>query len=193
MAACNAPSKMASLQTDFHLALDTEFTNLDEPELLSLALSHVEGPAVPSLYLELDLTGSTGTTLLPRCNEFVRQTVLPQFGIIPQKVGSYAEMSATLEAWLRRWLPLGGYVSYDSSIDMRLLEKLWQEEGSKAPPSYEWGLLLPSNLSILNEDETSKVAREQCWKTFKSEHGVGMHHALADAHALACAFRAQSH
>ncbi len=177
------------------LFLDTEYTAHEQPQLLSMALvqptagSASQPEPLRELYLELDLKSGEGAALAQRCNEFVCQEVLPQFARLPFVVHSKAEMAERLARWFEGWAPQDVFVSYDWSVDMAFLEDLLEQASA-----YHKGLprVHPVNLAILNGDDAAERARCDSWRQSMSANGVGRHHALADARALAAAYRSQS-
>ncbi len=181
-----------SMPEALHFALDTEYTSHESPRLLSLALSPVNDRSAAvegsELYVELDLTTPEGAFALSLCNPFVQAQVLPQLRKTGSVCPTWLEMGRAVTAWLQTQLKgQPCYVSYDWSTDMLLFEQLILSSEHPELLQRIW----PSNLAILNEDPDAGAARELAWAESQRCLGVGRHHALADARALARAFQSQ--
>lgn len=165
------------------LFLDTEYTDHVAPELLALALVSMSGD---EYYCELRLDDPLAQERLARCNDFVRATVLPQFGRLPSCRNSLAGLGADLPSWIARLAGQRMHVCYDWSVDFDLMEALLQSHG--AVPVLR--RLEPCNLSILNTEPHAEAAREAAYAHLRTR-GLEQHHALADAWALRAAYIAQ--
>ena len=152
---------MSSVHILMRVFIDTEFTNLQDRELISLALVAENGA---------EFYGESSDFDRSRCSEFVRETVLPQLGSPAGRAMPLAQLRAAVAGWLRR-IPVRDRLTlcYDNDVDLRLLESLigplpkgWQAENI-------WTRLNSAGL-----------------EAFFAEHGH-QHHALWDARAnLAC-------
>ena len=152
---------MSSVHILMRVFIDTEFTNLQDHELISLALLAENGAEFYGESSEFDPS---------RCSEFVRETVLPQLGCPAGRAMPLAQLRTEAMAWLLR-IPGRAHpiLCYDNDVDLRLLESLigslpkgWQAENI-------WTRLNSAGL-----------------EAFFAEHGH-QHHALWDARAnLAC-------
>ena len=70
--------------------LDTEFTDLLNPELLSLGLATLDGR---EFYAELDLTTDSGKARVKASSDFVRYGgILDFWGLVPDATGTEWEM-----------------------------------------------------------------------------------------------------
>lgn len=69
--------------------IDTEFTYLMNPELLSLGLVTMDGR---ELYVELDLYTDIGKARVKSSGDFVRDGVLDMWGLVPGAAGTELEM-----------------------------------------------------------------------------------------------------
>jgi len=156
--------------------IDTEFTDLDAPELLSVGIVTDTGR---ELYLEL-LDGD----LRRRASDFASETVLMMFGAIPgASAESYLELARRASDFL---LGLGAPVQlvFDYVTDRELLEHAmrraprWSE--LEARLSWEFA---PAEVY---RTDIGMVAMEEVWCQEEAV-GLGRHHALSDARALRAA------
>lgn len=154
--------------------LDCEFTNIEEPELLSVGLISEDGR---ECYVELFDEG-----LRQRSNEFVLAQVLPLFGRVPDsRADDYQDLSGRLE----RFLLATGEVEllYDYKSDRELLQQALER-------AHRWRELKPRvswrNVAIETCDDISKDAMEEVFSAAE-KIGLGRHHALVDARALRAA------
>lgn len=165
------------------LFLDCEFTDLTRSRLLSLALVAND---TSELYLEL-----TDPALHRRAGTFTRDTVLPQFGLVPRTVDSEAALGQALAEWLEEqgYVTGGGQpgvdVAYDYHTDFDLLERALRK-------AERWNLLSaqlrPTHVAYLLGEPDSDAAMEASWRESFAAQGIDRHHALADARALRAAF-----
>jgi hypothetical protein len=160
--------------------LDTEFTNLETPSLLSLALVADDGR---EHYVELDMNERANAgQAMEQASDFVRSTVLPMWSRVPCAAATYAEMARRTSAWLAALGPVE--VLYDYSVDFELLERLLSVEEPGARPRLE-----PVHVGYLLDDADGKLAAARSLGLSTSQ-GLGEHHALADARALRARFHA---
>ena len=76
--------------------LDTEFTDLQNPKLLSIGLVALNGA---EHYVELDLTSEVGKTRVKQSSDFVREVMLDFWGVVPGAGCTECEMGRrTVEA-----------------------------------------------------------------------------------------------
>lgn len=153
--------------------LDTEFTDLVRPDLISLALVSEDGR---EFYAER--TDYTAT----RCTEFVRETVLPLLGRVPGASCTDKELTERVRAWLKE-LPEPAIIIYDFATDWHLLAvTMLGRPHSKPPGNFATPLFLDSHAISHPVFETaSNAVFSQDWPP---------HHALADARALMAGYRA---
>lgn len=176
------------------LFLDCEFTSLEAPELLSLALVPLDGHA-ESLYLELSIESEAFLARKASANTFVRKQVLPQLGqsyFSQVHPSSDAQLGARLASWVCRRLPAEGelHIAYDYHADFDLLERVLRTAG-------KWEqlerLLTPVHVAYLWADPDACAAAHQSWHlatTDDAQPQLRQHHALADARALRQAYLA---
>jgi hypothetical protein len=168
--------------------LDTEFTDLLRPQLLSLGLVSLDGR---ELYAELDLATEMGKARVKSSTDFVRYgDVLTQWGLVPGAIGTEWEMGRRAGEWL---LGLAAEdtskleIAFDSSTDYELLEAAIRESGL-------WDqvreVVLPVNVNAVTGTITGELAAEECFRELgkRSSRGLKRHHALADALALRAAY-----
>ena len=167
--------------------LDTEFTDLLRPQLLSLGL--VTSDLAHEHYTELDLSTDVGKARQKAAGDFASFEVLDQWGAVAAAKATEWEMGRSAGEWLvARAAEAGGRVevAYDYAADMELLEavireaRLWEQVGP---------VIMPVNVDQLTGTIDGELAAEECFREMK-KRGLRRHHALADAHALAHAYRA---
>lgn len=151
--------------------LDTELTSLQAPRLVSMGVAASDGrECYAELPAELELT-----------NDFVRQRVLPQLGIVPARVASSAELGRRIGDWLiaLQWPTIP--VVFDFPLDYDLLEQALRDGG-------RWnrlqGLLVPTQVGYLIRQAEAHQAMVRSWACSLAADGITRHHALADARAL---------
>ena len=102
--------------------LDTEFTDLLSPELLSLGLVTLDGR---EHYGELDLSTETGQARVKASSDFVRHGgVLALWGRVPGAAGTQWEMGRRAGEWLLGLAEESNTrieVAFDYSVDYELL------------------------------------------------------------------------
>lgn len=165
--------------------LDTEFTDLLHPELLSIGLVTLDGR---ELYLELDLNTEAGRARIATSSDFVRYDgVLDMWGRVPGATATEIEMGRRAGEWLLRVAEESGthvQVAFDYSTDYELLEYAIRDSGL-------WDrvrkVVSPVNVGGLTGSPEGEVAADEC---FREQHrrGLARHHALADACALRAAY-----
>lgn len=150
--------------TSTKIFVDTEFTDLWSPELISIGLAAEGGR---SLYIEIaaDPAGTTGWAP-SACSRFVRDVVIPML-----EGGGTAcsrrEASERTVAWLESFAGGVELVS-DSAVDFHLLHDLWATGR------------LPCNLKA-EQVERAGGDGKRCRQ---ASQGLRRHHALDDAIAL---------
>jgi hypothetical protein len=165
--------------------IDTEFTNLTRPELLSLGMVTSDGH---EHYVELDLDDPASAPILGRASDFVRHGgVLEQWGRVAGSAADHAEMGRRTAEWMliqvgRLGQPIR--VAFDYDPDFELLRRLLQGGG-------QWGVVVGNLLRPFNVNETTScfdaaLGADAAYQQLK-RRGLEPHHALADAHALRAA------
>ena len=170
--------------------LDTEFTDLLDPELLSIglvALARQEGPA--EFYVELDLGTAIGQARRNASSDFVRYGVFELWGLVPGATCTQWEMGRRAGEWLLQVAKECGTrveVAYDYATDYELLEYAIRDSGL-------WGLvrevMTPVDVDKVTGTIDGELAAEDCFRSL-SKRGLQRHHALADALALRAAYTA---
>jgi hypothetical protein len=160
--------------------IDTEFTRVAKPELLSLGMVTLDGR---ELYAELDRTHPLGRDVASRASDFVRETVFPQFGLVPGATGTLWEIGRRVGDWLLGLAVESQSrieVAFDSDVDFVLLEQAIRDSGI-------WHrvceCLVPINIDPLTGTITGELAAEESYRA-SLKRGLGRHHSLADAVAL---------
>jgi hypothetical protein len=152
--------------------LDTEFTQLQQPELISVGLVSELGH---EFYAEL--------ADFPRekCSEFVRAEVLPLFGRVEGALCDKSGLTRRLRDW---FLSLGepAIVIFDYDVDWQLLSLAFRFDGGSPPTSIDTPLCL-SGLIVTDPiyQEAFNRSLSEAWPR---------HHALADARAIHAGYRA---
>lgn len=148
-----------------NIFIDTEFTDLLDPRLVSLGLVAETGE---EFYAELPYHKKD-------CSQFVREVALPLLGHDPHAQMTEDELFRRLNDWLRLVKPRsdGLVICYDSAIDWTLLTEALD---GQLPAWCEPRLV---------DDCISELLRYDCHK----QTGLPEHHALNDAKANCYAFR----
>jgi len=144
--------------------LDTEFTDFQSSQLISLAIVGEDGR---EFYAECSNFN------LALCSDFVRDAVLPHLGVVPGRAMPSADVRKQLQAWLAA-VPLKPKpaLCYDYERDLTLVERLL-------------GTALPRGWQV---EDVGKRIDAACRNAYLDQRGV-RHHALHDARANAIAFR----
>ncbi|KWW34113.1 3'-5' exoribonuclease [Cupriavidus metallidurans] len=143
--------------------IDTEFTDFDTCQLISIAVVGEDGR---------EFYGECSDFDRPLCTDFVRGVVLPQLGQFPGRSMPFEELRDELRAWLLA-VPLKPkpVLCYDSGCDLELVTHLL---GGPLPTGWR------------HENVFLKIDAER-FAQYISMHG-GEHHALHDARANRYAF-----
>ena len=164
-----------------HLFLDTEFTDLQHPELLSLGLVTADGA---EHYAELDFDAPASAAVWRRASSFVRENgVQQQWNLIPGATGTAPDMALRTAAWLREQASRLGaplLIGHDYATDYELLERCLRDAG-------QWTsvreLVRPWDITRCTGTFEGHLAADHRYRAL-SPRGLARHHALADAHAL---------
>lgn len=151
--------------------VDTEFTKLDQSAAL-ISIGLVVEKSREELYLEVSPHPS-----LSECSDFVRDTVLPLLGRYPGAECPQDELRSRITNWLQRVRHLDDelYLCFDSEFDERLLRAALE-------PVDNW-----YQFTRISSRDTNNLLRLAYHE--KDKDGRPEHHALHDAHALACSYR----
>lgn len=148
--------------------LDTEFTNFEDCDLISVGLVTTDGREFYAERNDFDRS---------KCSEFVREIVLPKLSTSPAVCGNKTEIGEAMLAWLLQIQdPIE--VCSDHSIDWALFRKLLAESEHDAPLDITWRCI---------SDQIKDLDIERYWTL----HGCDDHHALHDARANKFAFEMQ--
>lgn len=167
--------------------VDTEFTDLLKPQLLSAGLVTESGE---ERYIEIDLQTRVGNELKKRATRFVHEHVLTQFGKRPQDIARQSQMGGRLVEWLLELAESSGErleIVYDYAADAELLEASMRTTAGwrKLEPLVDWSIV-----DYLHEHADAEEAKAISLARTKAGDGLSDHHALADARALRDAFQA---
>jgi hypothetical protein len=164
--------------------LDTEFTDLLHPELLSLGLITLDGR---ELYVELDLTTDVGQARRKVSSDFVFYGILDMWGRVPDAACTELEMGRRTGEWLLQLAEQAGTrveVAFDYDADFELMEYAIRDSGL-------WDrvreVVVPVKVGALTGSPEGEIAAEECFREL-SRRGLSRHHALADANALRAAY-----
>lgn len=111
-------------------------------------------------------------------SEFVRHSVLPQFGLVPGAATSRAEMPYRLTQWLSGLAASDIALNFDFAADYELLRKLMPVNCGGLPR------MAPRHVGFLMDDPAGKAAADAAWLDAEATRGIRRHHALADSLAL---------
>lgn len=165
--------------------LDTEFTDLLNPELLSLGLIALDGR---EHYVELDMATDVGQARRKAASDFVRYDgVLDLWSLLPDAACTECEMGRRTGEWLLQLAEQSGTrveVAFDYSTDYELMEYAIRDSGL-------WDrvreIVIPVNIGALTGSPEGELAAEECFRELR-RRGLSRHHALADAGALRAAY-----
>jgi len=152
--------------------LDTEFTQIQHPELISVGLVSELGH---EFYAEL------ADYPLDKCSDFVRAEVLPLFGRVAGALCAKSELARRLREWFHCLGELA-IVIFDYEVDWELLSLAFRSDGGSIPTSIDTPLCL-SGLIVTDPiyQEAFNRSLSEAWPR---------HHALADARAIHAGYRA---
>jgi hypothetical protein len=154
---------VAATSWDNRYFIDTEFTDFQRCQLISLAVVGENGNEFYGERTDFDLT---------LCSDFVRAVVLPQLGQVEGRAMPFTELREALRAWLAG-IPGDGapVLCYDYETDLNLFRFLLD-----GPLPHGW-----RQENIAGRWDRGRRA------AYFARHG-GEHHALHDARANAYAF-----
>ena len=152
--------------------LDTEFTDFLRPDLISIALVAEDGS---EFYAERT------DYFKDHCSDFVRETVLPLLGGVPDAACTQSELTQRLRDWFEQ-LPEPATIIYDFESDWLLLADAILGRTYKNPPANFGEPLHLGNSSITHPvfERAQNLIYTPDWPP---------HHALADARALMAGYR----
>jgi len=153
--------------------LDTEFTKFNRPDLISIALVGEDGG---EFYAER-------TDYYPEdCNDFVKKTVLPLLGRVPDAACTRPELTNRVREWFAK-LPEPATVIFDYEWDWKLLAVAMLGRPHSKPPGDFAKQLFLGSYTITHPvfERAQNNTYTQDWPP---------HHALADARALMAGYRA---
>jgi len=149
--------------------LDTEFTDLFDPVLISIGMVADSGE---EFYAELPFPES-------RCTAFVREAVLPLLGKIPNAACSHFELRVKILTWLEiiRRTDEEVFICADYQTDI----DLFCDALDYRAPGWLSGALIGADVS------------EMLLNDYFTKSGLPRHHALYDAQANKYAYRPSGH
>ena len=170
--------------------LDTEFTSLLCPQLLSVGMVTLDER---EFYAEIDLNTDLGKHRVNASSDFVRNGgVLGQWGLVPNTTGTEWEIGRRAGEWLLELALEAGKkleIAFDYSDDYDLLEAAIRHSGL-------WDrvrlVTVPVNVNALTGCIAGGLAAEARLRELAEHDGRDLkrHHALADAMALRAAYLA---
>ena len=169
--------------------LDSEFTDLLDPQLLSLGLADLEGR---EFYAELDLDSDIGKARLKASLEFIRYNgVIAPWGLIQGASGTEWEMGRRAGEWVLGLAADVGQkneIAFDYPMDYELLEYAIRDTGLWEKVRE---VVIPRNVQAITGTITGELTAEEGYRSLKVRR-LGRHHALADALALRTAYKANA-
>ena len=170
--------------------LDTEFSDLDEPNLLSIGMMSEDGS---EFYGELELDTDDARDRMRVTSDFVQEVVLPQWGRIPGAACSHQEMGRRAGAWLLELASRHGCIEVlsDCRLDFELLEGALRHAGLHPLMGH---IIKSEVIANVVDSPRGQHALAVSFERIKSSRGLLRHHALADAESLFLAhfeYRAQ--
>ena len=164
--------------------LDTEFTDLFRPELLSLGMVTFDAQ---EHYVELDLAHPASAQILKCVSDFVQDNdVLSQWGKVPGATCTRTQMGLRTVRWLLDQTTRFGQparIAFDFAADYELFELLLRDSG-------QWDLVKDLIHPLDVGEYVSRfdgVLGAAVGYQFAGRRGLERHHALADAYALLAA------
>ena len=165
--------------------LDTEFTDLLHPELLSLGLVTVDG--LNEHYVELDLSTDIGKARVKASGELVRGGVFDRWGLVPGATCTEWEMGRRTGEWLLALAEKSETrveVAFDYSTDYELMQYAIRDSGL-------WDrvreVVIPVNVNSITGTIEGELASEASYRA-TGKRCLKRHHSLADALALRNAY-----
>ncbi|WP_083417783.1 3'-5' exoribonuclease [Burkholderia contaminans] len=142
--------------------IDTEFTDFDQRQLISLAIVGENGHEFYGECVDFDES---------LCSDFVRANVLPQLGKFAGRVMPFKQLCEVLRNWFKD-IPVAGrpVLCYDLAADIDLLQEML---GGRHPDG--WAI-----------EDIEALLDPRRRRAYFARHG-GEHHALHDARANAYA------
>jgi hypothetical protein len=162
---------------------DTEFTDVLDPELISIALVAEDGREI---YLERKDIATDA------CSDFVHEYVLPSLEGRPEISAGLPEIGNRLAAWVAK-LAVPVAIGCDAEFDWMLLnESFVRRDGSSIRPANlltRVSLTYPS-LDFWASEEEERVARKfhEAVDEYHERTRAPRHHALHDARAWRAAW-----
>lgn len=155
--------------------LDTEFTTFVYADLISLSLVSEDGQEFYAERTDYDRKA---------CTDFVRVTVQPLLGRVPDAACNRMQMTERVRDWFQQ-LPEPATVIYDYAGDWDLLIKIIQGRPSAyLEPPANFG----EEIELARSTTTHPVFAKAAMATYSDRWPP--HHALADARALMAGYRA---
>ena len=114
-------------------------------------------------------------------SEFVYDTVVTQFGLMPARAKTKTELGRLVGEWLVALGESSLLICYDYSADMELLERALTDAGF-------WdrlkSVIVSQHVGYLIGEQLVERAMDASWRASLAADGIDRHHALADARAL---------
>jgi len=169
--------------------LDTAFTDLAQPKLLSLGFVTFDGY---EHYVELDLDDPASAATLRNASDFVRHCgVLAQWDLVPGSTGTAClpEMGQRAADWLQGQATRFGQpaqVAFDDVVDIELLVSPLRDTGQPDPTDPMRELARPVSVEGRLAHFDSRFCADAVYEHLR-KRGLRALHALPDAHALPAA------
>lgn len=164
--------------------LNTKFTDVLKPELVSLGLVTLDGL---EHYVELDLKSEPGREGGAYGTSVPHGIVLDLQGAVPDSACTVWDMSRRTGEWVLQLVNRSGAqvdVAYDYGLDFTLFETAVRNSGL-------WDqvreAICPVNIDYISGTIDGGLAAEACYRSLRGR-GLCRQHALADALALRAAY-----
>lgn len=176
------PERLTDVTLTF---LDSEFTDLLNPQLLSLGIVTLD--ARDEHYVELDLNSDTAMARLEASGNFVCVGMLDMWGLVPGASCTALEMGRRTGEWLRRIADMSRSrveVAFDYSTNYELMERairgaeLWDQVSE---------IVVPVDVSAITCTIEGELAAQASYGE-TAKRGLKRHHSLAGALALRVAY-----
>jgi len=160
---------------------DTEFTDLDEPNLLSVGMVSSDGD---EFYGELDLELDDTRDRMRVVSDFVLHgPVLAQWGLVPGAACSHLELGVRAAAWLWDLAAANSRIELlsDCLLDFELLKGALRHANEYRTLRC---VFTPLTIADVVDSPSGQRAQAEEFERIARTRGLMQHHALADALAL---------
>ena len=183
----SGPNPQEVSQLNHLVSLDTAFTDVAQPKLLSLGFVTFDGY---EQYVELDLDDPASAATLTNASDFVRHYgVLAQWGLVPGSTSCLPEMGQRAADWLLGQATRFGQpaqVAFDDVVDIELLVSPLLDTGQPDPTDPMRELARPVSVEGRLAHFDGRFCADAVYEHLR-KRGLRALHAVPDAHALPAA------